>query len=168
VLEVAFQLTDLQIRNIVQKLLNLRSAIIDASSVIYLDQIGILKTILKSYSIVTIRQILEEISQERITIAIINNHQLDYLNLENDELLVQYACQYQLPVISEDKQILKNAERIGLDYYNSLMVLNRLLLEKIITKSDFQLFYADLLQIARYSKWVINYNQKIIDYIIDI
>lgn len=41
----------------------------------------------------------------------------------NDERLLRFAAAFGLPVISEDRGLLEEAGRRGLDYYNSLMML---------------------------------------------
>lgn len=73
----------------------------------------------------------------------------------NDDRLLRFAANSHLPVVSEDRRLLEEAGRRGLDHYNSLMML---LLLRYRSRIDDE-WYAEardrLLELGRYSEAVL-------------
>ena len=68
-----------------------------------------------------------------------------------DGAVMQTAIELQLPVLSEDRQLLMSSHRLGLKYYNTLMILLALLFQQKISLEEYQQSYSSLREIARYS-----------------
>lgn len=73
----------------------------------------------------------------------------------NDHRLLEFAGEAGLPVISEDREILRGAEAQGLDYYNSLMMLAFLRYRERLDRQWYEEAKERLLKIAHYGKDVI-------------
>ena len=137
---------------------SLRKAFIDASSINYARKAGFLETLQAALPLCTIPEILEEVGIEAGKIEII---QCIQPTLTNDARLVLCAIDRQLPLISEDKQILMRMKRANLPYYNALMMLNWLLFNRNIDQEDYARYYSKLREIARYSEQIWKYGEKI-------
>lgn len=137
---------------------SLRKAFIDASSIIYARKAGFLETLQAALPLCTIPEILEEVGIEAGKIEIV---QCTQPTLTNDARLVLCAIERQLPLISEDKQILMKMKRAKLPYYNALMMLNWLLFNSNIDQEDYARYYNRLRKIARYSDQIWEYGERI-------
>ncbi len=73
----------------------------------------------------------------------------------NDERLLRFAVAFGLPVISEDRGLLEEAGRRGLDYYNSLMMLLLLRYRGRIDEDWYTEARNRLVSIGRYSDEVL-------------
>ena len=57
--------------------------------------------------------------------------------VDTDQALIRAAEAYGLPLVSEDKKILMAARRLGLPYFNTLMIMNFLIFKKAITPQTY-------------------------------
>jgi hypothetical protein len=140
------------------QLASLGKAFIDASSIIYARKAGFFDALQTALPLCTIPEILEEVGIEAGKIEIV---QCIQPALTNDGRLVLCAIERQLPLISEDKQILMKMKRAKLPYYNALMMLNWLLFKNIIDQEHYAHHYGALRKIARYSDSIWEYGQRI-------
>lgn len=81
--------------------------------------------------------------------------------ISNDESLLVLARREGLPVLSEDKEILESCREEGREHYNTLMMLNLLLLRGRILPGEYPEYLMRLKDCARYSGAVLDYGQQI-------
>ena len=81
--------------------------------------------------------------------------------LTTDRHLVLLAQHLKMPIISEDKKLLLNAGRHGMEYYNALMVLNFLLFKRTVDSERFYRLQSALFSVARYNETVKAYGEAV-------
>ena len=91
--------------------------LIDTSTLIYLDKLVLLERVVSVFSVATIGGVIREFGSTPKGVTI-------YPAGEGatDRLLVQQAVRCNAVVFSEDKQVLRYADRCGLEYYNTMMI----------------------------------------------
>ncbi|UCD80027.1 MAG: hypothetical protein JSW26_00920 [Desulfobacterales bacterium] len=136
----------------------LNQALIDASSIIYAEKADFLEILAGSVKLFSIPEILSETGPVPDSIKT-----LPYKKacLSNDEKLVSCALHYDLPVISEDKNILTAMRRARRPYFNALMMLNFLLYHQKINSRQYLKFHLALKKFARYSEDIWQYGSKV-------
>ncbi len=132
--------------------------IIDTSTLIYLDRIELLDSVLAVFSPVTIFQVILEFGRHPE-----NLHLLQAGAGETDRLLVQAAADMGAVVLSEDRQLLQAARRQGLRYYNTLMLVLALYSRKELSRVQCAELLARLKSFARYSRQVQSYGQQLFE-----
>jgi hypothetical protein len=133
--------------DVVARLSSLSSAIIDTSSLIYLSKINCLSLLAGSCKLLTIPDVVIEYGENISDIAIID------VSMENgatDQKLIWICVTDKLTLISEDKKLLLDAEENNIPYFNSLMMLNFLLLKKKISLEEYAIMLEKLKTVARY------------------
>lgn len=138
----------------------LHSALIDASSIIYMQKAGFLDLVIQNLEIFSLPEILEETGFEIRTIKCLKS---PATYNSNDSKFIETAVKFQLPVISEDKGILKHASSAGLLFYNSLMMLNFLFFRKAISGEEHKDYLKELKIVARYSREIFDYGEAVFD-----
>jgi len=138
---------------------------IDASSIIYSLKVGILGYLSAEVSLISTEAIIEEVQWPRLPVK---SHKIfENAEMTNDESVVELAKIQSCPVLSEDKEVLENARKNGLHYYNTLMMLNYLLLKQRITKKEYPEYLQRLIDISHYSEDILEYgtllNQSILE-----
>lgn len=141
---------------------SLRSAVIDASSIIYMQKAGFLPTAMKYIQMHAPQDVINETGFACLSMI---QHKVDSC-ITADQKVVFLAQKLLVPVISEDKAVLNNAFHKNLQYYNSIMVLNYLLYKRFVTKEDFDIYKNKMLEFARYSKFVVSYAETVTNEII--
>ncbi len=126
---------------------NLKKAVIDASSVIYMDKAGFFPLLAANVSLITIPEVLKEINSRSAKIQIAPSEDLIG---PTDEKLVACAFQLNLPIISEDRKILQAAFERKMDYFNSLMMLNFLFYQQLLSEQELRSYLENLREIAWY------------------
>lgn len=139
---------------------SLYSAVIDASSIIYMHKSDFFMLAAKYVQLHSPREAIIETGLIGLPVV---EHELDLSshNESTDNKLIQLAVKLKIPVISEDKKVLKMASKKGLPYFNSLMVLCYLLYKGYIKETAFEKHYQILLSVCRYSSFVIEYGNMI-------
>lgn len=135
----------------------LRRAIIDASSIIYLTKAGFYAPVAHTLMLFSLPGILVEVGFPVPVLLIAP----PLPTAPNDENLLAAAAARQLPVISEDKRVLLGAQRADLPFYNALMLLNFLLFRNEIDRRRFDEYLAQLKQCARYHPRVWRFGEKV-------
>lgn len=139
---------------------SLTSAVIDSSSIIYLSKSSFLHLAARHIRLHTPLVVIKETGVEEPFFEI-HAPETDSAMLTADEQVVDLARKLNIPVISEDKKVLRNASGTGLSYYNALMILNFLLYKMEVTVNNYQKIYAALISVARYSKFVLSYGEMV-------
>ena len=136
----------------------LTKALIDASSIIYSSKAGFLDKLGKTIRLYTIPEIFSETFHDYENIKIIK-HNFD--DIPNDKKLISVAINQNIPVISEDKKILKALENVNKPFFNSLMMLNFLLFKNQISVTEFFQKRSRLKKIARYGKTIWDFGDSV-------
>jgi hypothetical protein len=135
----------------------LQQAIIDTSTLIYLDSIGLLECASRCIHLMTIPEVQKEFGDKPgfAHIEVVETgERIDNKTDSADELIVKAAIQMNLPVLSEDKGVLMNARKKGLKYYNTLMILNFLLYRGEVQPVGYDRYLKKLKRVAHYGKGI--------------
>ncbi|MCG8569264.1 MAG: hypothetical protein MJB14_03915 [Spirochaetes bacterium] len=135
----------------------LKEAIIDASSIIYLKKIQIFDLLASTIHLLTCQAILNETGYSQLKLELLPENS----NLTNDQKIVDLFIKHHLPVISEDKKILSEANKADLPYFNCLMMLNYLYYTECITKKQLQDKINLLKSFARYADKIYLYGEEL-------
>jgi hypothetical protein len=137
----------------------LKSALIDSSSIIYIQKAGYFDILGGEIQLYSIPEVVSETKIRLTGVKLI--HFSVSPSLSTDRKLVACALQNRLTMISEDKKILRAMHRAEAPYYNSLMMLNFLLFSKKIDDGSYLRYYSALENIARYSEPVWEFGRHI-------
>jgi hypothetical protein len=136
----------------------LEQALIDASSIIYMQKAGFLDALTSAVELHAPREIILETGFEPPGIKPIESGTKD---LSNDQRLIHCAIESRWPVISEDRKILMRLKREGIPYFNALMMLNFLLFEKRLDLEAHSLHFERLVEIAWYGSDLLEFGKRI-------
>ena len=142
----------------------LHTAAIDASSIIYMQKAGFLDLAAKAVKLHAPEAVIAETGYR---LPRIEEHRFPADEpMPADEQVLDLARSLKIPVVSEDRKVLLGAKKIGLVYYNALMVLCFLLYKKRMGRETFDGHKRKLLAIARYSAEVIAFGEKIAEQVV--
>ena len=144
---------------ILRALGRLKKALIDTSSIIYVQKAGYLDALAGTIQLYTIPEVISESKAHPAGVTLI--HSSESPSLSVDQKLVACALENKLAMISEDKRILSAMGRAQAPYYNSLMMLNFLLLSQKIDDDGYRRYHCALETIARYSEAVWEYGRHV-------
>jgi len=130
-----------------EELIVLRDGVIDTSSLIYLEQIHLLQAAGDFFHFRVPSEVIDEFGRCPDGCVVYEKEEA----ITTDQAVVQLAEELKLPVFSEDRQLLMASGRLGLKYYNTLMLLLSLLLQKQIDLAGYHEAHACLQKTARYS-----------------
>lgn len=131
---------------------------LDASSIIYLLKVGLLGSVAAEIRLVASKGIMEEVDWPHLPIEVFP---IENQALTNDQSVVALAVERGISVLSEDSEVLADAREHNLYYYNSLMILNYLLLKKRFSLVEYSVYLKRLKGIAHYSGDVLAYGASI-------
>ena len=139
--------------NTIQRALKrLKNALIDTSSIIYIQKAGYFDVLSRTIQLYSIPEVISETKEKIPGVKLI--HLSGSLSLSTDQKLISCALLHKLAMISEDKSILTAMRRAEAPYYNSLMMLNLLLLSQRIDDDSYRRYFNALRNFARYSETV--------------
>ena len=133
-------------------------ALIDASSIIYMDRIDLLEILASAIRLFSIQEILSETGSVSKGIKPFDYH---ITAPSNDQKLIACALDSGLALISEDKKILMAMKRAARPFFNTLTVLNFLLYRRRIQNRQYLQYHRSLTQIARYSDDIWKYGAAV-------
>lgn len=136
----------------------LETALIDASSVIYMTKADFFQELLEILILRSPPGVLEELGPGFDGIRPIDCPGGD---LTGDEQLVACAREHGLPVISEDKKILHTLERAGIPFFNALMMLHFMLFKGRMELKKHGECLEKLKKIAWYDKKVWAFGEEV-------
>lgn len=139
---------------------SLYSAVIDASSIIYMHKSDIFMLTAKYVQLHSPREAIIETGLIGLSV-VEHESDLSSQNESTDNKIILLAVKLKIPVISEDKKVLTMASKKGLPYFNSLMVLCFLLYREYIDENVFDQHFKMLLSVSRYSSFVIEYGEMV-------
>jgi len=144
----------------VKQLRELKTAVIDSSSLIYMQRAGFLKDVTSLLEIYAPAPVMAETGYKNEGITVI--HGLSDKAVTVDSLVVKCAFDMGTAVISDDRGVLKKAEALNITYFNSLMILCLLLFRGEINRGEYTVFFNSLKSFARYSSFVYEYGEAVL------
>lgn len=79
----------------------------------------------------------------------------------NDELLLRLAAARDLPVMSEDRELLARAQEHGLSYFNALMALALVFIRDRIGEDEYEEFFELLRGLGHYGRDVLAFSRAV-------
>jgi hypothetical protein len=152
-----------ELQRVIENFDRLETALIDSSSIIYMDKAGFLSALLRQLTLITIAEVNKETGIDGYPIRIISH---DFEDMPTDNKIVRCAERNHLPVISEDHKLLRSCDVLAIEYYNALMMLNLLLYKKRVDLPAFENFLEGLLHIAHYSDRVRQYGSDLTTFVV--
>jgi hypothetical protein len=157
-------LDEREIEPVFERLTRLKAAIIDTSSIIYLQKAGFLQPVAGAIKLLTIPQVIEEIGHGGLPVEIISPPETTG-GEKTDRILFASAMILHKPMISEDRAILLKCRERGVEYYNAYNMLIMLRLRNLRAEADFDRYEENLLAVAHYGKFVIDYIECLKQYL---
>lgn len=147
----------------------LDQALIDTASLIYLSKINLLSTCSQTMRLLTIPEVAAEFGSPRElkVVEIIESKNKIKDPADTDQRLLRAADFLRLPVISEDKKVLMGAKRLGLPFFNTLMIMNFLLFKKAVDDKTYQTALEILKKKAYYNAFVFDYGNRVYSLLIN-
>lgn len=142
----------------------LQHAVIDSSSLIYMQKSRFLDIVAMHIEFHAPKAVLIETGFYEL--QLIDHANTDVIADTVDQQVVLLGRELQIPIISDDKKVLRKADQLLLPYYNSLMVLNFLLYKDYVTYNQFNNFQQELLKIARYGEQIVSYGRLVTEQIL--
>ena len=153
-----------EIERVLRRLERIRSAVIDASSIIYIDKSGFLDLLTGTIRLLTVTQVFAETGRSYSGIELVEAPADDGSSrTDTDHLLFSTARCLGRPLISEDRAILQRCRSEGQEYYNAYMMLIMLTARRVV--GEISLYQAPLLHAAHYGRPVIEYADSFICYL---
>lgn len=155
---------EVELENVTTELLLLRSAAIDASSIIYLNKARTIEKLCTSLDLITVPQVIDETGYSDSPYTVWRSAATGSLGADQAILECARACR--VPLVSEDRKLLLLAERHGIPFYNALIMLLLLFARGILGVSDYRNSVDLLLTFARYNRRVIDYGERLFSHIL--
>ena len=142
----------------------LSQAMIDTSSLIYLQEIDLLSLTGQWIKLWTIPGVIREFGDgaKESPVYLIDVKNTAGTPADTDQMLCLAADKLRLPIISEDRQILMRARNANLPYFNALMVLNFLLYKNALDLLEYQIVMDNLRGTARYSEEIYEFGGRVL------
>jgi len=152
------------VQSALTRLDHLSQAMIDTSSLIYLQEIDLLSLTGQWIKLWTVPGVINEFGDGANANPV---HLIDVDNMagnsaDTDQMLGLAANKLRLPIISEDRQILMRAKGLNLPFFNTLMVLNFLLYKNALNLLEYQTTLDKLRAIARYSDEIYAFGGRVL------
>ena len=142
-----------------QAVSQLKRALIDTSSILYMQKAGYFDLLVRTIKLYTIPEVISEVGSKARGLTLIRL--FGSRALSTDKMLISCALDNHLAMISEDKAILSAMRCAKAPYYNALMMLNLLLISEKIDDGSYRRFLRALKCIARYSQTVWKFGDKV-------
>lgn len=128
-----------------------RGGVVDTSTLIYLERVGMLPQAARCFSLLLIPQVVVEYGArpgDTVPVAAVGGG-------TTDAIVCHTAQALGWPVLSEDKQVLRRARALNLSFYNTLMIILALCIQGCLPQDAFPAIRDRLCAFARYSPAVI-------------
>jgi len=151
-----------EIERVLERLERLRAAVIDASSIIYIEKSGYYGKLANTIKLMTIPAVIGETGMPELDVEIV---EASALRESTDRQLFATAVSLGKPLISEDRAILLRCREGGMEYYNAYMMLLMLRLRRVIGENELLEFRARLIEAAHYGGQVLDYADSFVAYL---
>ena len=146
-----------EVERVIARLERLRSAVIDASSIIYMTKSGYFADLRRTVKLMTIPAVTDEVGLPELELAIV---QAPDSREETDRQLFATAVDLRKPLVSEDRAILRKCRETGVEYYNAYMMLLLLRLRRVIDADRYGAYRSRLIEVAHYGRNVLDYAES--------
>jgi hypothetical protein len=163
-----------------RELAGLRTAAIDASSMIYMLKAGFFGYAADEVRFYTVGPVARETGWPELPVRIADlrrggevpwtRENVDVAEAfvgrgkhGNDELLLELAAARGLPVVSEDRRVHERAAEDGIAHYNALLVLALLVLRGRIDGEEYDEYFELLRAVGRYTEDVVAFARGVVD-----
>ena len=148
----------------------LARALIDTSSIIYMQKADFYHNLAENVGLVTIPDVLREAGMpdlciESVPVPVLARATAEAEGKNTDAKLIATARQNGLALISEDRTILRICRDEGIEHYNAYMMLALLVYKGIIGVEECGEVEKRLIDAAHYGKWVIDYARDLLWYV---
>ena len=133
-------------------------ALVDASSIIYMQKAGFLPDVAATIKLYSPEDVLAE---TRIQAVAVHPIPWNQEAASNDQKLIACAMSLRLPVIAEDRKVLLRLDKEKISYFNALMILNFLLFKGRIATEEHTLFFRRLKNCSWYSNSVLEHAKAV-------
>ena len=139
-----------------------KGGVIDTSTLIYLERLGILNRIATLYRLLVVPQVVQEFDRSLPA---------QILCVESppgaaDQALCPVAFDHRLAVLSDDKHVLTLARSAGLVYFNTLMLLLLMLYHEQLSVAQCRALLLHLFTFARYGCAVRSFGEQVFEHIL--
>ncbi len=155
-------MTETELDSVVDELLSIQKAAIDASSIVYLRKARAFDTIRSQIQLSTIKAVVAETGFDDLSIEIVS---IDIPDATTDDTLLEYAVGENIPLISEDKKLLLKAERMDVSYYNAMMMLCLSATRECVSLSEQERIFDTLAHIAHYHPRILRFGRALLTHI---
>lgn len=144
----------------------IKEILADTSSLIYLDKLSLIKLLTSEIKVMTISEVAREFGPsftELSEISIVPSplNQTDYANLDTDRKLLHQAAKNRIPLLSEDRRILRTGLEAGLQVHAAIMMVLLLYFRSRINLSDYERARDQLADWARYDRHLLSYADEL-------
>ena len=150
-------LDESEFQDVLRRFDGLDRCLVDSSSIIYMGKAGFLSVLSSTLDLATIPEVAEEVGNEAIEGITIEILPAPGGSASTDRRLVDAAVELAVPILSEDRKLLLEADRRGLDYYNALMMVGLLERRSVLSAEAAEAVVEKLLLVAHYSRRVRSY-----------
>jgi rRNA-processing protein FCF1 len=165
-------MADKEYSSLITRFDTLKKAVIDTSSIIYMNKAGFFEIVSRTLNLITIPEVFDELDRRdskepwlKDVSAAVNCRDLPASRYPapeaTDDKLLSLTQETGLPLVSEDGKLLMKCDRAGIPYYNSLMILLFLFYRKSIDEVEYDRVKRRLLTHARYSKRVLAFEREV-------
>ena len=151
--------SDESCQKILKNLTELKTVVVDACSLIYLDRLQMLENLASHIKLTTLPCIVAESRLSDPPVNFIDDHN-DKLN--NDQRIYALAEKFNLPLLSEDGDLLRKAKNADRPHYNTLMMLILLFAQNSLSSSELRRAGSSLRSFARYQPTVWQYAETLL------
>lgn len=137
---------------------SLHHALIDTSSIIYMNKAGYFDPLASCLELYAPAQVIKEVGLVDLNIRTIGEKED---SLPADQALVQAACRLNWPVVTEDRQIIRQLARFQLLYFNALMMLELIFFRGSVDETGYRKCLETLLRHAWYGSEIIRFGETV-------
>lgn len=139
-----------------------KGGVIDTSTLIYLERLGLLNRIATLYRLLVVPQVLQEFDRSLPAQVIC----VEAPPGAADQALCPVASDHRLAVLSDDKHVLALARSAGLVYFNTLMLLLLMLYNEQLSVPQCRALLLDLFTFARYGEGIRSFGEQLLEHIL--
>jgi hypothetical protein len=147
----------MDIKTTLQNLQQFKGGVIDTSTLIYLERLGLLNRMATLYRLLVVPQVVQEYDRPLPAQVIC----VEAPSGTADQAICPVASDHRLAVLSDDKHVLTSARSAGLVYFNTLMLLLVMLYHEQLPVLQCRMLFLDLFSFARYGGDVRNFGEQL-------
>ena len=149
-----------------QQIMSIKTVLADASSLIYLDKLGILPKLNQIIKLLSITEVIIEIGEKIPTTCTIKvlpslDQNKEYAGLSTDRKLVFQAVSGHYCVLADDRRILRACIGSGLSAHAAIIMVALLYFHSLISLEEYSVYRSELADFARYDPDLLAYADEL-------